>query len=168
MTEVSAFALYLCKDDAESRDLVQETMLKAFLNIASYRSGTNVKAWLFQICRNTFINSTRRKKFERRDAAVTDQEYAVRERDVNGGQYSLCDESFSDEVIHALRSIPKDCQTAVLLCDVEGYSYEEVAALTCTRAGTVRSRIFRGRKALARRLEAYASETGAISPSKPD
>jgi RNA polymerase sigma-70 factor (ECF subfamily) len=66
-------------------------------------------------------------------------------------------DAFGDEVMKALRSIPQDCQTAVLLCDVEGYSYDEIAVLTKTRPGTVRSRIFRGRRALAGLLAGYAA-----------
>lgn len=152
MNDLSAFALYLCRDPIDSKDLVQETMLKAFANISSYRRGSNARAWLFQICRNTFINSTRRRKFE---SAGDGQSEGAKQFD-RRQEYQLQDESFSDEVMQALRSIPKDCQTAVLLCDVEGYTYDEIATLTKTPPGTVRSRIFRGRKAMARMLAPQA------------
>jgi len=160
LDDLSAFAMYLCRDPNDSGDLVQETMLKAFTNIASYKKGTNARAWLFQICRNTFINSTRRKKYELTKDEPTENDRAQDDRQTGSRNYRLRDESFSDEVIDALNAIPKDCQTALLLCDVEGYSYDEIARLTQTRPGTVRSRIFRGRKAMARILQSYAVERG--------
>lgn len=160
LDDVSAFAMYLCRDPNDSGDLVQETMLKAFTNISSYRKGTNARAWLFQICRNTFINSARRKKHELTRDESGDRSQNERQRSIQ--DYQLRDESFSDEVMEALQAIPNDCQTALLLCDVEGYSYDEIARLTKTRPGTVRSRIFRGRKAMARMLHTYAGEQGVV------
>ena len=167
MADVSAFATYLCRDETESKDLVQETMLKAFQNIASYRQGTNARAWLFQICRNTFINPTRRKKFSAGQDVGPDASQGLVPEET-GAAYVLEEETFGDEVMTALRTIPQDCQTAVLLCDIEGYSYEEIAAMTRTRPGTVRSRIFRGRKALARILLPYAVKKGLTASVDPD
>ena len=163
MKEVAAFAGYLCRDRHATQDLVQETMYKAMSNVTSYATGSNPRAWLFQICKNTFINSTRRKRFEgtRTDATSADDPEGSDEGILMGDAHAA---AFSDEVMAALMSIPQDCQTAVLLCDVEGYSYDEIALLTKTRPGTVRSRIFRGRKALAGMLSAYASTLGLVTP----
>jgi RNA polymerase sigma-70 factor (ECF subfamily) len=163
MSEVAAFAGYLCRDAQTSQDLVQETMFKAMSNVASYESGTNPRAWLFQICKNTFINSTRRKKFEGTRIEGMVPEVVAEEKDAGAVMGDIHTGAFGDEVMKALMSIPQDCQTAVLLCDIEGYSYDEIAALTKTRPGTVRSRIFRGRKALAGKLSGYAATLGHVT-----
>jgi RNA polymerase sigma-70 factor (ECF subfamily) len=167
MNEVTAFAGYLCRDEHATKDLVQDTMFKALTNVASYTTGSNARAWLFQICKNTFINSTRRKRFEGNRFEGTQLD------DAGEDEYSCAlmgdahADAFGDEVMIALKSIPTDCQTAILLCDVEGYSYDEIAVLTKTRPGTVRSRIFRGRRALAGLLAGYAANLRLTSSSLP-
>lgn len=162
MKEVTAFAGYLCRDPNTTQDLVQETMFKAMSNVSSYQSGSNARAWLFQICKNSFINSTRRKKFEWTKSEGSEADEPVEPAEA-GALMGDGHAAFGDEVIKALMSIPQDCQTAVLLCDVEGYSYDEIAALTKTRPGTVRSRIFRGRRALAVMLSGYAATLGLVT-----
>ncbi len=164
MNEVAAFAGYLCRDRQTTQDLVQETMYKAMSNVSSYATGSNPRAWLFQICKNTFINSTRRKRFEGNRIDGISTEETVDEREPGAFMVDPHGATFGDEVMKALMSIPQDCQTAVLLCDVEGYSYDEIAALTKTRPGTVRSRIFRGRRALAGMLSGYATTIGLVTP----
>jgi len=163
LNEVKAFAGFLCRDPHATKDLVQDTMFKAFSNVSSYADGSNARAWLFQICKNTFINSTRRKRFggnridNRSQDDTCEEEYSST---VMGDGHL---NTFGDEVMRALKSIPQDCQTAILLCDVEGYSYDEIAALTKTRPGTVRSRIFRGRRTLAGLLSGYATDLGLVT-----
>jgi len=167
MNEVKAFAGYLCRDQHATKDLVQDTMYKALSNVSSYSDGSNARAWLFQICKNTFINSTRRKRFEGNTINRNDRHESHEDEHpgtVMGDDHS---NAFGDEVMKALKSIPQDCQTAILLCDVEGYSYDEIAALTKTRPGTVRSRIFRGRRALAGLLSGYAADLGLAPRTTP-
>jgi RNA polymerase sigma-70 factor (ECF subfamily) len=172
MGEVRSFARRLCRDDHQSKDLVQDTMLKAFVYAGSFREGTNSRAWLFQICKNTFMNNQRRKKLEPLLSGFqeTTGESSLMTDTIKpipfspGYPRSSLAESFSDEVASALRRIPPDCQTAVLLCDMEGYSYAEVAAFVKVPVGTIRSRIHRGRKALATLLASYALENGMSEP----
>jgi RNA polymerase sigma-70 factor (ECF subfamily) len=169
LNEVSAFARRLCRDDHQTKDLVQDTMLKAFLYARSFTEGTNSRAWLFQICKNTFMNTQRRKKLEpllsgfqenRNDSQPDNVKSAAEFSEARDPATRLPSDSFSDEVSEALKSIPPDCQTAIILCDMEGYSYAEVADLVKVPVGTIRSRIHRGRKALALVLGTYAARNG--------
>jgi len=169
---VTSFARKLCKDHHKAKDLTQETMLKAFIGTYRYREGSNCRAWLFQICKNSFINDYRRKQYE--PVAVEFQEQpdddqatlrnsigrmAGKNLDTNDHHVDFVD-SLGDEVTSALAAIPPDYQTAIVLCDIEGYSYEEIAELMDTPIGTIRSRIHRGRKMLAIRLSEYANDLG--------
>lgn len=162
------FAFKLCRDEHYTNDLVQETMLKACRSFHMYQQGTNCRAWLFQICKNSYINDYRRKHYE---TLATD----FMEDNANGGdelQFNsralLSDSSsvrahdamLGDEVAAALDALPADHQTAVILKDIEGFTYEEIAEFSQTPIGTIRSRIHRGRKILSEHLEAYASKNG--------
>ena len=169
------FALKLCSDEHQSNDLVQETMLKACTYIHTYQEGTNCRAWLFQICKNSYINSYRRKRYEPllmdfqnelslwSSSSESNEPWTphpeVSERTV----YQMQTGFLSDEVTLALETLPGEYRTALLLSDIEGYSYEEIAEFTCSPIGTVRSRIHRGRKILAKQLEQYACDQGYIS-----
>ena len=169
---VTSFARKLCKDDHRAKDLTQETMLKAFICADRYREGSNCRAWLFQICKNTFINDYRRRQYE--PLAVEFQEQPddgqassrsnisrVAGRNlVNDDHQAEWTDSLGDEVTTALAAIPPDYQTAIVLCDIEGYTYEEIAELMDTPIGTIRSRIHRGRKMLTVLLSGYANEMG--------
>ncbi|MFN0156573.1 MAG: sigma-70 family RNA polymerase sigma factor [Bacteroidota bacterium] len=164
------YAFQLCREEQRSNDLVQETMLKACRYFHSYREGTNCRAWLFQICKNTFINEYRRKQYEPLPVDFGEPAAGAGE----GGEEEryphpiLRDDVverregalFGDEVILALGAIPPDYQTAVLLSDIEGYTYEEIAAFARVPIGTIRSRIHRGRKMLAGHLAEYAQSSG--------
>jgi len=167
------FALSLCKNEQRSNDLVQDTMVKAFRHFDSYKQGTNCRAWLFQICKHCFINDCRRRRYEPiavdMDAALSsdgpDNE-ALREihpilADVEGP--SSLSGLLSDEVAEALEEIPLDYQTVLILSDIEGYSYEEIAEFIRAPLGTIRSRIHRGRKMLADRLAVFAKREGYIT-----
>ena len=167
------FAFQLCRDEQSSRDLVQETMLKALRYFHTYEEGTNCRAWLYQICKNSFINSYRRKQHE--PIAVDFQGEAAggtheSERNTyiephEDARYQMNVGYLSDEVASALAAIPADYQTVLILSDIEGYTYEEVAEFLCTPIGTIRSRIHRGRKRLADRLATFAQREGYRSRS---
>jgi RNA polymerase sigma-70 factor (ECF subfamily) len=165
-----SFALQLCHDREDSNDLVQETLLKAYRYFDSYRQGTNCRAWLFQICKHAYINHYRRMHLEpiaidfAEDTSET--ETFMSGNELRGLRPSLRDEQdvrmhsqcLGDEVIAALRLLPRDYQTAVILSDIEGHSYEEIAAFMQVPIGTIRSRIHRGRKILAAQLAGYARD----------
>jgi RNA polymerase sigma-70 factor (ECF subfamily) len=167
-----SFAYQLCRDEQRSRDLVQETMLKACMYFHTYREGTNCRAWLFQICKNSYINEYRRKHYEtipvdfQEDGSARYSEWdATREihpAPVDESVPKTHERLFGDELMTALLSLPQEYQTAVLLSDVEDYTYEEIAEFTRAPIGTVRSRIHRGRKLMARRLgrQAHAQHFG--------
>lgn len=162
------FAFKLCRDAHNTDDLVQDTMLKALRSFHTYQQGTNCRAWLFQICKNSYINEYRRKQYETiaqdftEDAATMDDDahrkprWSLADNSVSRGHEAIV----SDEVAAALETLPPDYQTALILSDIEGFTYEEIAQFSRTPIGTIRSRIHRGRKMLAARLEKYARHLG--------
>lgn len=162
------FAFKLCRNEHYTDDLVQETMLKACRSFHTFEEGTNCRAWLFQICKNSYINDYRRRQYETIPQDFTEELASVDGDQSRPVRWSLADHSVlrmheatvSDEVAAALDAIPADYQTALILCDIEGYTYEEIAQYTRTPIGTIRSRIHRGRKMLAERLEEYARRQG--------
>ncbi|MGB1204006.1 MAG: sigma-70 family RNA polymerase sigma factor [Chitinophagales bacterium] len=158
------FAYHLSYDEENANDLVQETFLKSYRFINSYKVGTNAKAWLFQILKNAFINQYRKKN--KRPIQV-DFEDVVNYHDAdaeNVKHLNLGHEIFQgmmgDEVTIALNSLPIDSKTIVLLCDIEGFTYEEIATIINIPIGTVRSRIHRARNMLKEKLESYAQNLG--------
>lgn len=170
------FALSLCRNEQRSKDLVQDTMVKAFRHFDSYKQGTNCRAWLFQICKHCFINDCRRRRYE---PVAVDMEAALSsdgsDDDVVRELHPVVADSaapgslagvLSDEVSQALEEIPLDYQTVLILSDIEGYSYEEIAEFTRSPLGTIRSRIHRGRKMLAQRLEEFAKREGYITRTR--
>jgi len=166
------FALKLCSDEHQSNDLVQETMLKACTFFHTYKQGTNCRAWLFQICKNSYINSYRRKRYEPllmdfqnepslwNSVPDTGEPWGPHPEMSDDTTYQMQIGFLSDEVIRALDTLPLEYQTALILSDIEAYTYEEIAEFTRAPIGTVRSRIHRGRRMLAERLEPYASTQG--------
>jgi RNA polymerase sigma-70 factor (ECF subfamily) len=162
------FAFKLCRDEQYTNDLVQETMLKACRSFHTYRPGTNCRAWLFQICKNSYINDYRRKQYETITLDFVEENVGNSDDVQRSSQVFLTDNSSAgaheamvgDEVAEALDALPADYQTALILSDMEGYTYEEIAEFSCTPIGTIRSRIHRGRKMLAERLEKYAYTHG--------
>ena len=172
MNALFSFAQKLCRDEQDSRDLVQDTMLKAYTYFHTFQEGTNCRAWLFQICKNSFINELRRR--QRRPVALDFQAEESGDR-VRGGDASCRDfrvnmssqdtgdiitHTLSDEVHGALEALPSDYQTALILSDVENLSYEEIAEFMAAPIGTVRSRIHRARKLLAKNVGNYAQKLG--------
>ncbi|HEY8468757.1 MAG TPA: sigma-70 family RNA polymerase sigma factor [Longimicrobiales bacterium] len=175
---VYRFALRLTGAAADAEDLVQETFLRAYRSWDQYTPGTSAKSWLFTICRNTFLRQRERER--RRDEVV---ERAVREGDgpsVPGGELPLFmpaaqsdpeGELFRDmideSILNAIERLPADFRDAVVLSDLEGLSYAEIASVLDIPVGTVKSRLFRGRRLLQQELYSYAIEEGYIRPRQP-
>jgi RNA polymerase sigma-70 factor (ECF subfamily) len=162
-------ALRMTRSPADAEDLVQDTYAKAFAAFRSYEQGTNLRAWLFRILRNTFINNYR--KAQRQPSSgpseeLTDGQLLDLEQRTSGGVRSAENEALErlgdDEIAAAMATIPEDFRTAVYLADVEGFSYKEIADIMETPVGTVMSRVHRGRKALRALLTDYARERGLL------
>jgi RNA polymerase sigma factor (sigma-70 family) len=163
------FAFKLCRDEHYANDLVQETMLKACRSFHLYQQGTNCRAWLFQICKNSYINDYRRKQYEtiavdfmegNSNAGDDEAQRSTRALLVDTTATEAHEAMVSDEVAMALDELPADYQTVVILSDIEGYTYEEIAEFSHVPIGTIRSRIHRARKLLAERLAGYAQTHG--------
>ena len=162
---LKTFAFHLSYDDDDANDLVQETYLKAFRFIDKYDQGTNAKAWLFKILKNAYINEYRKKS--KRPTKVDFEDivsYHDSEESVLPGYLDLRAELFDnmmgDEVTIAINSLPIDFRTVLLLCDVEGFTYEEISKILDVPIGTVRSRLFRARNMLKDKLKEYAATKG--------
>ncbi len=174
MAAVYQFALSLTRDSAAAEDLVQETFLNAFRSFDRFEIGTNCKAWLFRICKNSFIDGYREQKRRPVHQAVETAEPGAfdRPRDIRAfeklgiDQEELFLDLFGDEVNKFLAELPPDFRQAMLLCDLEGLAYEEIAEVLGIPIGTVRSRISRARSFLRERLEDYAKELGYIKVAK--
>lgn len=159
------FAYHLTFNEEDANDLVQDTYLKAFRFINSYQQGTNAKAWLFKILKNSYINEYRRKA---RTPAKVDLEDYVTFHDTDEaaqvGNLDLREEIFEgmlgDELTKAINDLPIEFRTVILLCDVEGFSYEEIAKIVDIPIGTVRSRLHRARNLLKEKLRGYAKSLG--------
>ncbi len=162
---LKTFAFHLTYNDADADDLVQETYMKAHRFIDKYLEGTNAKAWLFKILKNAYINEYRKKS---KQPSRVDYEdfinYHNTEDDRVTGYMDLREEIFKnmmgDEVTMAVNSLPIDFRTVILLCDVEGFTYEEISKIIDVPIGTVRSRLFRARNMLKEKLKKYASDRG--------
>lgn len=159
------FAYHLTYNDEDAGDLVQETFLKAYRFIESYVKGTNAKAWLFKILKNAFINNYRKRS--KMPTQVDYEEIVSYHNSDDAGHvknFDLRHEIFQgmlgDEVSGALNSLPVDFKTVVLLCDIEGFTYEEMAAIIDIPIGTVRSRLHRARNMLKEKLSRYAQQMG--------
>lgn len=155
-------ALRMTRNQADAEDLVQETYTKAFAAFRSFEQGTNLRAWLFRILRNTYINSYR--KAQRQPYSTSADELSdtqlleVNSRAPGGARSAEIEalERLGDpEIIEAMNSLPEDFRTAVYLADVEGFSYKEIAEIMETPVGTVMSRVHRGRKSLRSLLDGY-------------
>lgn len=163
-------AYRLTRNARDAEDLVQDSLLRAYRFWDSFEQDSNCKAWLLRIVTNTFINEYQRKKRSREvlDAATAEQEATdgvlvhadatVRQ----SPERTLLDRSVSDDVQRALDALPEDFRTAVVLCDVQGLSYKEIAEIMQTPVGTVMSRLFRGRKLLATALRDFAVAEGYV------
>lgn len=162
---LKTFAYHLSYNEEDANDLVQETYMKAHRFIDKYISGTNAKAWLFKILKNAYINQYRKKS--KRPQQVDFEEivnYHNSDDNSGTGYHDLRAEIFEnmmgDEVTIAINSLPIDFRTVVLLCDIEGFTYEEISKIIDVPIGTVRSRLFRARNMLKEKLLKYAQKIG--------
>ena len=159
------FAYHLTYNQTEAEDLVQETFLKAYRFIKGYEKGTNAKAWLFKILKNIFINDYRKKT--KQPNRVDYEEFKVHDESEDARYVGTVDmrqevyqNMLNDEVSGAVNQLPVDFKTIILLCDVEGFTYEEIAKIIDIPIGTVRSRLFRARNMLKSQLKKYAIKRG--------
>ncbi len=172
MDALYATALRLTKNKGNAEDLVQEAMLKAFRYFGKYQRGTNCKAWLFKIMTNTFINNYRKAK-KRKEVSIDEDIKPLAERAVAlerdpmqehfGDQDTMFFKLFGDEVKQALEEVPFDFRIVVLLADLQGFAYKEIADIIDVPIGTVMSRLYRGRRILQSKLTEYAKEQGYLS-----
>jgi len=160
------FAFRLTNDEDDANDLVQDTYLKAFRFINSFEEGTNAKAWLFRILKNSFINDFRKKSKEPSKVDYQDVETTYNsEEDAETTQTvdlraETVQDLIGDEIANALNSLPVDFRTVIILCDIEGFTYEEMAKILDIPIGTVRSRLHRARMLLKEKLKSYAKNLG--------
>lgn len=166
------FAFRLTLDEDDAKDLVQDTYLKAFRFINSFEKGTNAKAWLFRILKNSFINDFRKKSKEpsKVDYQEVETFYNSEEFDTDFEATSdlrseAVQDLIGDEVATAINSLEVDFRIAIILCDIEGFTYEEMAKILDIPIGTVRSRLHRARGLLKEKLSEYAKRMGYLQKS---
>jgi RNA polymerase sigma-70 factor (ECF subfamily) len=161
-------ALHLTRRPEDARDMVQETYLRAYRTFSSFKDGTNCKAWLFTILYSIFVNKYRKEQGEPDTVSIDELEErfhrTLADRDWETNFTALRSELDwqEPEVNHALAKLPEDFRSAVLLVDVEGFTYEEAAAVLDCPVGTLRSRLFRARRMLFLELNDYARRMGFL------
>lgn len=159
------FAFRITYDEDTAKDLLQDTYYKAFRFIESFQQGTNAKAWLFRILKNSFINEFRKKNKEPSMVDYQDVETYYNSDDVNEVitsdlRVEVLQDMIGDEVSNALNSLAVDFRIVIILCDLEGFTYEEMSKILDIPIGTVRSRLHRARNLLREKLKAYAKTMG--------
>jgi len=170
-------AMRLTHNPADAEDLVQETFMKAYRSFASFQDGTNMRAWLYKIQQNTFINKYRAKKRRPEESELDDVEEFYLYKRIGALERASATRTPEDEVLErftesevkaALDALPEQFRMAVLLADVEGFPYKEIAEILDVPVGTVMSRLHRGRKALQRALYEFGIARGLVEPSAPE
>ena len=155
----------LTLDQDDSKDLVQDTYLKAYRFIDSFQQGTNAKAWLFRILKNSFINDYRKKSKEPSKVDYQEVESYYNSEEVDRQitpdlRVEALKDMIGDEISNALNSLDVDFRTVIILCDLEGFKYDEMAKILDIPIGTVRSRLHRARNLLKEKLSEYAKQMG--------
>jgi RNA polymerase sigma factor (sigma-70 family) len=159
------FAYRLTLDSDDAKDLLQDTYLKAYRFIDSFQQGTNAKAWLFRILKNSFINDYRKRSKEPSKVDYQEVESFYNSEDVDRQitpdlRVEALQDMIGDEISIALNSLDVDFRTVIILCDLEGFKYEEMAKILDIPIGTVRSRLHRARNLLKEKLSEYARKMG--------
>src|SRR5215471_18970753 len=171
MPALYSAALRMTRNPADAEDLVQETYLRAYRGFAGFEPGTNLRAWLYRILTNTYINSYRAKQRRPDERQLDDVEDLYLYRRLGAVEEAMAARSAEDELMDlftdeevkaALDSLPEQFRIAVYLADVEGFSYKEIADILDVPIGTVMSRLHRGRKQLQSRLWQFAAERGLV------
>ena len=171
MSSLYSAALRMTRNPADAEDLLQETYLKAYRSFATFQDGTNLKAWLYRILTNTYINAYRAKKRRPEQTDVEDVEDLYLYHRLGGLEAAAAGRSAEEEVLErftddevkaALESLPDNFRMAVLLADVEGFSYKEIAEIMDVPIGTVMSRLHRGRRALQKALHDFGMDHGLV------
>ena len=174
MSSLYGAALRMTRNPADAEDLVQETYLKAFRAYGSFQEGTNLKAWLYRILTNTFINTYRARRRRPEQTELDEGEDLYLFRRLGGLEAVAAGRSAEEEVLEhftesevkeAVEMLPEQFRIAVLLADVEGFSYKEIAEILDVPIGTVMSRLHRGRKALEKALHEFGVARGLVASS---
>ncbi len=165
MDALKTFAYHLSYNEEDANDLVQETYMKAHRFIDKYLEGTNAKAWLFKILKNAYINEYRKKKKRPQQVDFEDIISYQNSDSASSSKYldlrqEIFENMMGDEVTIAINALPIDFRTVILLCDIEGFTYEEISKIIDVPIGTVRSRLFRARNMLKEKLRNYAEKLG--------
>ncbi|HNS72216.1 MAG TPA: sigma-70 family RNA polymerase sigma factor [bacterium] len=173
MDSLYSTALRMTRNTAEAEDLVQDTYLRAYRFFGKFEEGTNFKAWIFKILTNTFINKYRKKIRTPQQVQLDKVEFGLESEDEQkalkeweGFNESNYEELFDDDIKAALAQLSDEFRMVILLADVEGFAYKEIADIIDRPIGTVMSRLFRGRRMLQKVLEKYARNEGYIRSSK--
>ncbi len=175
--QLYAAAVRMTRNPADAEDLVQETFVRAYRGFGSFQDGTNLRAWLYRILTNTFINSYRAAQRRPEQSELDDVEELYLYRRIGGLEAASLGRSAEDELMDlftdsqvqdAVDALPEQFRLAVLLADVDGFSYKEIAEILDVPIGTVMSRLHRGRKALQKSLHQFAVDRGVIRPLSTD
>ena len=164
-------AMRMTRNAADAEDLVQETYLKAFNAYERFEAGTNLKAWMYRILTNSYINAYRKKQRRPDESDIDDIEDLYLYRRLGGAESAVLSRSAEDELLEmfgedevklALEDLPEHYRMPILLADVEGFAYKEIAEILDVPIGTVMSRLHRGRKAMQKELYEYAKARGLV------
>ena len=172
MDQLYSAARRMTRNTADAEDLVQETYLRAYRGFGNFQQGTNLRAWLYRILTNAFINSYRSKQRKPRSVDLAGVEDLYLHQRLGGDAKAalgasaedvLMDQITESEIVDALESLPEEYRIAVLLADVEGFAYKEIAEILDVPMGTVMSRLHRGRKTLQKRLLEFGKARGWVA-----